>query len=370
MRIVFITQIPRSPSQPEVRPFEMEAARALARRVPVTVLAVAQDAEGEAPGREDDGVEVVRPRMRRVPGGRLTLQAAAMSLAIVPWVRRIAGGDRVVLHAQFGCPAGVAAAWAGQRLGLPVVVTFRGSDVAEAPRHADLRAATRWAVRRASRVVAVAHHIVPGLRALGAAEGAVRVVYDGVDRTAFRPASCAEACARLGLDPSMRRVLYAGRLVEGKGVGDLLRAHAALGERVRLVLAGGGGGAWIERTIRALGSGARVDRHGEVAYAAVADWMNACDVVCLPSRAEGRPSAALEARACLRPVAATDIPGHRETLEGYAGARWARAADPADLARSVAAAFASAAPRAEPGWNPPSWADTSSNLLDLYRGIE
>ncbi|MBI4230920.1 MAG: glycosyltransferase, partial [Planctomycetes bacterium] len=334
MRVLFITQIPRSPSKPEVRPFEMEAARALAKRVPVTVMAVAQDGEGEEVQAEDEGVEVVRPRMRRVPGGRLTLQAAAMSLAIVPWIRRIAGGGRAVLHAQFGCPAGVAATWAGRRLELPVVITFRGSDVAEAPRHADLRVATRWALRRAARVVAVAHHLVPGLRALGAGETAVRVVYDGVDRTLFRPAPRAEACARLGLDPSARRLLYAGRLVEGKGVGDLLRAHASLGERVHLVLAGGGGGAWIGRTIRALGSGARVERPGEVAYGAVADWMNASDVVCLPSRAEGRPSAALEARACLRPIAATDIPGHRETLKGYGGARWARPTDPADLARS------------------------------------
>ncbi|MBI4230539.1 MAG: glycosyltransferase, partial [Planctomycetes bacterium] len=176
--------------------------------------------------------------------------------------------------------------------------------------------------------------------------------------------------ARLGLDPSVRRLLCAGRLVEGKGVGDLLRAHASLGERVHLVLAGGGGGAWIARTIRSLGSGARVERPGEVAYGAVADWMNACDVVCLPSRAEGRPSAAIEARACLRPVAATDIPGHRETLKGYAGALWASPADPVALARSVADALASPAPSAEPGWIPPGWADTASDLIDLYGGVE
>lgn len=63
----------------------------------------------------------------------------------------------------------------------------------------------------------------------------------------------------------------------------------------------------------------RVLMPGAVEPASVADWMNAADVLCLPSYSEGYPNVLVEALACGTPVVTTDVGGAREIVDDSNG---------------------------------------------------
>jgi glycosyltransferase involved in cell wall biosynthesis len=75
----------------------------------------------------------------------------------------------------------------------------------------------------------------------------------------------------------------------------------------------------LRSTLENLGLAQRVRLHGAQRHASVADWLAACDVLCLPSHAEGVPNVVLEAQACGRPVVATHVGGIPEVLTRCAG---------------------------------------------------
>jgi glycosyltransferase involved in cell wall biosynthesis len=74
-------------------------------------------------------------------------------------------------------------------------------------------------------------------------------------------------------------VAYVGRLVEAKGLGDLLEAVAALRGRVRLLVAGDG--PLRDRVLRA---GGDVEYLGPVGHASIGDVYERAHVTCVPSR--------------------------------------------------------------------------------------
>jgi glycosyltransferase involved in cell wall biosynthesis len=142
-----------------------------------------------------------------------------------------------------------------------------------------------------------------------AAEGISSFInYNGVDRKRFHPIDRVEACRKLVLDAKRRRVLYVGNLVPVKGPTILAKAAERLSE-TDVIFVGSGS--------EKIGSGQCVGRrpHDEIAT-----WMNACDVLCLPSLSEGLPNVVLEAMACGLPVVASRVGGVPEIVrEGVNG---------------------------------------------------
>jgi len=58
---------------------------------------------------------------------------------------------------------------------------------------------------------------------------------------------------------------------------------------------------------------------GEIKPDDVTLWMNACDVLVLPSLNEGRPNVLSEALACAKPVIATNVAGNPEIVNKDVG---------------------------------------------------
>jgi glycosyltransferase involved in cell wall biosynthesis len=109
----------------------------------------------------------------------------------------------------------------------------------------------------------------------------------GVDVERFAPDSRSreEAKTSAGLDPAAFWLAYVGRLVEEKGIQDLIAAMAALDERadIRLAIVGGGPDASrLEEAAAELAPG-RVVFTGALPSTDVAGLLQAADVVCLPS---------------------------------------------------------------------------------------
>lgn len=129
-------------------------------------------------------------------------------------------GVRVV-HAHFGRD-GMLVAPAARRAGLPLVVTFHGYDVTRLPEDPRTGAAYRRGLRRlfgtAAVLLAVSGYVRERLLELGAPADKVVVFPIGIP-LGESPSSD---------PPTVRRLLFVGRLVEKKGVADLLDAVAAL----------------------------------------------------------------------------------------------------------------------------------------------
>lgn len=116
-----------------------------------------------------------------------------------------------------------------------------------------------------------------------------------------------------GIDAGEREriVLYAGRLVEYKGLHVLIRAMKNINARL-VVLGDGEDRKNFERLARALGVNAEFK--GKVSHDEKKEWMRRARVLVLPaiSRLEAFGIVMLEAMACKTPVIASKIPGVEE----------------------------------------------------------
>ena len=131
-----------------------------------------------------------------------------------------------------------------------------------------------------------------------------------MDLSAFRPAA---------EPPGVPTVLYAGRMLTSKGVGDLVEAARRLrggGTQLRLVLAGHSDAdnpeAIPEARLRAWAAAGDAEWTGRIEDVAAA--MAAAAVVVLASEREGVPKVLVEACGAGRAIVATDVPGCRDVV--------------------------------------------------------
>jgi glycosyltransferase involved in cell wall biosynthesis len=211
-----------------------------------------------------------------------------------------------VILAYWLYPEGWGAVRAGRRLGVPVVSGSRGSDLLRIGDPWTLRM-TRQVVRQSDAISVVSGELKERAVALGAEPRKVRVIPNGCDTTVFRPADRAAARAALGIEADARLILFAGHLIPGKGVLDLVEAFRRMdGTRDRLVFVGEG--ALRDELAKAASAlGGRVTLAGSAAPEQVAQWLAASDLLALPSYSEGCPNVVIEALACGRPVVATTV---------------------------------------------------------------
>src|SRR5690606_14697264 len=124
--------------------------------------------------------------------------------------------------------------------------------------------------------------------------------------------------AQLGIDADARLIVYVGRLVEAKGLRELLAAFGRLSQddaTLRLALVGDGVmREELEALVRVAGLHERIVLTGGMEPDDVARWLGAADLLSLPSWSEGYPNVVVEALACGCPVVATDVGGTREII--------------------------------------------------------
>lgn len=219
-------------------------------------------------------------------------------------------------------PEGDAALRACRALNLPLIVVALGSDLKVLPPNPWTRRQVRKVVSQADQVLGVSEDLCRTAQRLGAAR--VRLLELGIDGSIFKAGNQAAERKSLGVSSEAKLVLYAGRLVPLKGLPRLVDALAILQKREpgrwRLALAGHGSEEGnLRAQIDALGLRDSTVFLGSLGPADVARWMNAADVLCLPSETEGRPNAILEALSCGCPVVATPVGGIPEIVRPGCG---------------------------------------------------
>lgn len=143
----------------------------------------------------------------------------------------------------------------------------------------------------------------------------VAVIPCGVDFDVFRPKSKAQARAQLSLTPDRELVLFVGNYPERRKRFDLVQGAV---ERLRA------GGHNVDLVVAY-----------KQPYEKIPLYMNACDVLVLPSEREGSPQVVKEAMACDLPVVATEVGDVPEVLAGVEGCHLCRH-DPSDIAEKLA----------------------------------
>jgi D-inositol-3-phosphate glycosyltransferase len=249
-----------------------------------------------------------------------------------------------VVHAHFWM-SGRAALAAAEPLGVPVLQTFHALGVVKR-RHQGAKdtsppgrlAEEREIVRRADRILATCSDEVFELLRLGANVRRIRVVPCGVDVEVFTPRGPAD-----GRESARPRLLSLTRLVERKGVADMIAALCELPD-VELVVAGGleparldddPEAARLQRLAAELGVDERVEFRGRVAREHVPALIRSADaVVCVPWY-EPFGIVPLEAMACGVPVVASAVGGQIDSvIDGVTGVHVAPH-DPAGLVQAL-----------------------------------
>jgi len=227
--------------------------------------------------------------------------------------RRIRKWRPDLVHAHYGSGTAALTVLASP---VPVVVTFRGSDLhfRNLPRfkRAMVPALSRFAARRAAGVVCVSRELaamIPRSRAK------VTILATGVDAEAFYPTERQQARQQLGWDACEKVVVFNAGLSQAVKRPDLAKAAFAQ----------------VERSIE------KVRLHvldGTTPPERVPLVFNAADCLLLCSDTEGSPTVVQEALACNLPVVSVDVGDVREILSGVTPSILVER-DPASLARGI-----------------------------------
>ena len=286
------------------------------------------------------GVRLYRVRSRRIGIHEAGMVGAGTYLLhALPLVRHLVRAHQYdVVHVFFSLPTGALLPFAGLD-GVPVIVSLRGSDVPGYDQyntsmqrtHRVLAPLTRWIWRRADRVVAVCESLgqltqrtCPGLP--------YSVVPNGVDLKVFHPRP---AGARGG---GPIRCLAVARLVERKGLGELIRAFSLLQRgRFELEIVGDGPDERVLRELAdRLGVAQEIRFSGSLLRAEVAERYRQADLFTLPSAAEAFGNVFAEALASGLPIVGSTVGGIPELVEPGVNGILVTPGDPLALSQAIA----------------------------------
>lgn len=324
------------------------------------------------PAREQrHGVKVLHPRYPVIPKLGMSVAPRLMAMAVEPVLRRIVaeGYDFDLIDAHYLYPDGVAASIVGRRMGKPVVMTARGTDVNVITLYRHPRRLIQRAASDARALITVSRSLKDALISLGVADERIAVLRNGVDMELFRPQG--NVRNRENSDDDQPTLLSVGHLIEGKGHHFVIEALTSL-PGARLTIAGAG--SWKDRLVQLAatrGVEDRVNFIGHVAHDELARLYNSADVLVLASRSEGMPNVVLEALACGTPVVATAVGGIPEIVSAPQAGRLMAERSAGALAQAVSALMDDYPDRAtvrryaeQFGWD-----ETTRGQLDLFRAV-
>lgn len=274
------------------------------------------------------GLTVDRPRFRNLPGTGGRFHARALAAAVAPLLEDIRKDFPFdVISAEFFFPDGPAAVELGRRLGVPVSIKARGSDIHDWGRRKHIGPQVIAAGQAADGVLSVSDAMRDDMIAMGIPGDKIETITTGVDLARFAPRDRAATKAALGVTGPL--VLSVGALIPLKGHDIVIDAVATL-PRVSLWIAGEGPDRKrLEAQIERLGLSDRVKLLGSVPPDRVAAALAAADAMALASEREGLANAWLEALASGTPIVIPDVGGARQVVTAPAAGRIAPRTAPA-----------------------------------------
>jgi glycosyltransferase involved in cell wall biosynthesis len=332
MNILTFTTLYPNDRMPTLGVFVRERMRHVAQRAPLRVVApVPWCPRGPLPDRwsryrgvarqeQRDGVAVHHPRYVVTPKVGMRLYGRWMAAATTKLLDRLHHEEPIdVIDAHYVYPDGEAAMRHAQRLGVPFVVSARGTDINLYPEIAAVRPRIVDVLRQADRIIAVSAALAEKMIALGAEADRVAIIPNGVDTERFTPMAQIEARRATRLPEHVPIVVTVANLVALKGVDLLIDALRSVtgqdGTPAHLGVVGAGEERdRLDALARTLGVEGRVHFAGAVPHDRLRPWFCAGDLTALASSREGWPNVLMESLACGRGVIATRVGGTPEIL--------------------------------------------------------
>ena len=316
------------------------------------------------------GIDVLHPRYPLLPKVGMSLAPLLLARSVRPLIERLLHDYAFdLIDAHYFYPDGVAAIMLGNRIGKPVVITARGTDVNLIPRYRLPRAMIRWAAGRAAGIVTVARALKDDLIRIGVPAGRIEVLRNGIDLHLFRPLE--RRSARFSLDFSRTTLLSVGHLIPRKGHELVIQALPMLRE-VDLVIVGDGPERQpLGALARKSGVGDRVRFVGALPQEDLRTYYGAADALVLASSREGWANVLLESMACGTPVVASAAGGTPEVVAAPEAGVLIEARTPQAVAEAVRRLFAHYPDREATRRYAESfgWDATTAGQLDLFSRI-
>jgi teichuronic acid biosynthesis glycosyltransferase TuaC len=224
-----------------------------------------------------------------------------------------------LIHAHTAMPHGYAALKLGELFGKPVVCTLHGSDVMVYPEiNSSVKRKTIKTLTQVDRLIAVSTALKRQSEELVGKDLPITVAHNGVDEKIFKLIDRENARKILGLPLDYRIVLYVGHLLPVKGLEYLVEAVHKIQSKYKLLTILVGEGPLrnrLRKRISRLDLQNKVRLVGRKPHNALYLYMNAADVLVLPSLSEGWPTVIFESFACGLPVIGSRVGGIPEAVK-------------------------------------------------------
>lgn len=219
-----------------------------------------------------------------------------------------------IIHSHFAFPDGFASVILGKILKKPVIITVHGSDINLYTTEMNhLKPMVIYALKHAAHIITVSSDLKNKVIELGIDDSEISVVPNGYSSDLFKPMDQVGVRKELGIDLNKKVLLFVGNLVYIKGVTYLIEAMALISKSrndIILIIVGKGClEVQIKQMIEKYNLFNSVSLVGSQPHEKMPLWMNACDLLVLPSISEGFGAVIVEANACGKPIVATNVGG-------------------------------------------------------------
>lgn len=285
------------------------------------------------------GLPVRYPRFFIIPKIFRFLHGPFLFASVFRYYRQVIKREKPdILLGFWAFPDGFANVLMAKCFKLPVVIGCRGCDINKFTNPYIQRKLIGWALRNCDQVLSVSEALKGEIvNRLNVPPHRVTVIPNGIEEERFYPQERDKMREKLGLNKDRQIALCVARLDPIKGVDVLVRAFAQLEDTAKQLVVVGDGTEmrYLTQLVEELGLSDRVLLVGSKPYTEIPQWMNAADLLVLPSITEGWPNTLMEAFSCGKPVVASCVGGVPEIINSPALGIMAAPGDVDDLARAV-----------------------------------
>lgn len=231
-----------------------------------------------------------------------------------------------IIHAHWAIPSGLIGVIVGKLLRKKVIITVHDSDVTTFPSRSKIaKSLISYALNQASYIVptnSTLEEIVK--KNFNIPKEKISVIPLGIDKELFKPFNKETARSSLDLPKNKKIILFIGALLKIKGVDYLVESMPQIikanKDAVFLFVGEGPLQKKLKERIDSLGYSSKVQFVGSKPYKEIPLWLNASDVLVLPTLSKGLGMVVIEAISTGTPIVSSPVGAAKKlVLEGVNG---------------------------------------------------